>query len=241
MSDSESLKQRIRRGDIVIGVSAPVSAGKSQLEDILGKDSYSFLSVDSQHAPYNEEKLVEFCGVSAELGIPVQFRIKHTRHAYLIGNILDLGPLGIEIPIVEDEATVDEALEAFYYPQVGRRSWGGAARYGIGGRDDRLQYADWWNRTGILCLQMESVRAVTNVRRLAKPGVDCLTWGPNDLLYDLEAHPEHPFKSVDDCVRHALKQLQGADTRISFRSYSPENRNKYIDMGVTVLMESPIP
>ncbi len=241
MSDSESLKQRIRRGDIVIGVSAPVSADKSQLEDILGKDSYSFLSVDSQHAPYNEEKLVEFCAVAAELGVPVQFRIKHTRHAYLIGNILDLGPLGIEIPIVEDEATVDEALEAFYYPQVGRRSWGGAARYGIEGRDDRLQYADWWNRTGILCLQMESVRAVTNVRKLAKPGVDCLTWGPNDLLYDLEAHPEHPFKSVDDCVRHALKQLQGADTRISFRSYLPENRNKYIDMGVTVLMESPIP
>lgn len=241
MSDGASLKQRIRGGDIVIGVSAPLNTNKSQLEDILGKDSYDFLALDSQHSPYNEEKLVDYCGLAAELGIPVQFRIKHTRHAYLIGNILDLGPLGIEIPIVEEEATVDEAVEAFYYPQVGRRSWGGAARYGIEGRDVRLEYADWWNRTGILCLQMESVRAVTNVRKLAKPGVDCLTWGPNDLLFDLEAHPEHPFKTVDDCVRHALKQLQGADTKISFRSYSPDQRNKYIDMGVTVLMESPIP
>ena len=51
---------------------------------------------------------------------------------------------------MEEEATVDEAVEAFYYPQVGRRSWGGAARYGIEGRDVRLEYADWWNRTGIL-------------------------------------------------------------------------------------------
>ena len=241
MSDGASLKQRIRGGDIVIGVSAPLNTNKSQLEDILGKDSYDFLALDSQHSPYNEEKLVDYCGLAAELSIPVQFRIKHTRHAYLIGNILDLGPLGIEIPIVEDEATVDEAIEAFYYPQVGRRSWGGGARYGIEGRDVRLEYADWWNRTGILCLQMESVRAVTNVRKLAKPGVDCLTWGPNDLLFDLEAYPEHPFKTVDDCVRHALKQLQGADAKISFRSYSPDQRNKYIDMGVTVLMESPKP
>lgn len=240
MSEGASLKERIRRGDIVIGVSAPVNASRGQLEEILGKDSYDFLAVDSQHSPYNEERLVAFCGLAAELGVPVQFRIKHTRHAYLIGNILDLGPLGIEVPIVEDEATVDEAIDAFYYPQKGKRSWGGAARYGIEGREERLVYADWWNRTGVLCIQMETVRAVTNARRLAKPGVDCLTWGPSDLTFDLEAHPEHPFKSVDDCVRHALRQLEGMEAKISFRSYSPENRSKYIDMGVTVLMESPI-
>ena len=241
MSDGESLKQRIRRGEITIGVSAPIDAARSQLEDILSKDSYDFLAVDSQHSPYNEERLVHFCAMAADLGVPVQFRIKHTRHAYLIGNILDLGPLGIEVPIVEDEQTVDEAIDAFYYPQVGKRSWGGGARYGIQERGDRLEYADWWNGAGILCIQMETIRAVTNVRKLAKPGVDCLTWGPADLSFDLEAHPEHPFKSVDDCVRHALKQLQGADAKVSFRSYSPELRSKYIDMGVTVLMESPKP
>ena len=235
---AESLKQRLHQGEDLKIAGSSIDASKSDLEATLSQDSYDLASIDSQHAAFNEDRLVSFCAMAAELGVPVQFRIKHTRHAFLIGNILDLGPLGIEIPIVEEEATVDEALEAFYYPQVGRRSWGGAARYGIEGRGDRLEYADCWNRTGILCLQMESVRAVTNVRKLAKPGVDCLTWGPNDLLYDLEAHPEHPFKSVDDCVRHALKQLQGADAKISFRSYLPENRNKYIDMGVTVLKES---
>ena len=62
--------------------------------------------------------------MAAEIGIPVQFRIKHTRHAYLIGNILDLGPMAIEVPLVEDEAIVDEALAAFYYPQVGKTQLG---------------------------------------------------------------------------------------------------------------------
>lgn len=239
MSESASLKQRIRRGDIVVGVSVPIEIEKGRLEDILSRDTYGFVSVDSQHSPYNEERLVAFCALAAEVGIPVQFRIKHPRHAYLIGNILDLGPCAIEVPLVEDEATVDEALAAFYYPQMGKRSWGGAARYGIQGRDDRLTYAAWWNEHGVLCLQMETIRAVTQARKLIKPGVDCLTWGPADLSFDLEAHPEHPFRSVDDCLRHVLKQLEGTDVRISFRNYTPDLRNKYIDMGVTVLMERP--
>ena len=241
MADKDLLKQRIHQGELVIGVSAPITATKSRLEDILGKDSYDFVAVDSQHSAFNEERLVEFCAMAADLDIPVQFRIKNTRHAYLIGNILDLGPLTIEVPLVSDEATVDEAIDAFYYPQVGHRSWGGAARYGIKGREDRLGYAEWWNNSGILCLQIETINAVSNARKLAKPGVDCLTWGPADLSFDLEAHPEHPFKTVDDCVRHVLKQLEGTGVRVSFRSYTPDLRQKYIDMDVTVLMERPKP
>ncbi|MGE3540036.1 MAG: aldolase/citrate lyase family protein [Candidatus Tectimicrobiota bacterium] len=241
MSEQVSLKQRIRRGDIIVGVSVPMHIERGRLEDILSRDTYSFVSVDSQHSAYNEELLVSFCAMAAAVGIPVQFRIKHTRHAYLIGNILDLGPLSIEVPLVETEAIVDEALAAFYYPQVGKRSWGGNARYGIQGRDNRLEYAAWWNSQGILCLQMETLAAVTQARQLAKPGVDCLTWGPADLSFDLEAHPEHPFKSVDDCLRHVLKQLAGTDIRVSFRTYSHELRNKYLDMGVTVFMERPKP
>jgi len=33
--------------------------------------------------------------------------------------------------------------------------------------------------------------------------------------------------------------LEGTDIRVSFRNYSPELRNKYMDMGVTVFMERP--
>jgi 2-keto-3-deoxy-L-rhamnonate aldolase RhmA len=239
MPEQESLKQRIHNGDSILGVSVPIYIDRSRLETILSQDAYDFVAVDSQHSPYNEERLVAFCAMAEDVGIPVQFRIKHTRHAYLIGNILDLGPLSIEVPLVEEASTVDEALAAFYYPQVGKRSWGGAARYGVKGREDRLEYAKWWNNHGILCLQIETIHAVTNARKLAKPGVDCLTWGPADLSFDLEGYPAHPFKTVDDCLRHVLQQLEGTDVKVSFRSGTPDLRHKYIDMGVTVLMERP--
>jgi len=239
MAGPVSLKQRIHMGDIVVGVTAPISATRGELEDILSRDTYSFVSVDSQHSAFNEEKLVEFCAMAEELDMPVQFRIKHTRHAYLIGNYLDLGPSGIEIPQVENDATVQEALDAFYYPQVGGRSWGGVARLGVRGGVDRLEYAEWWNNHGVLWLQIESVQATTNARRLARPGIDCLSWGPADLSFSLEAHPGHPFKTVDDCVGYVAKQLEGTEVKVCFRNYTPDMRDKYIEMGVTVLLERP--
>ena len=241
MQGKDPLKQRIRRGEIIIGVSASLDSDRGQLEDILSKDTYDFISLDSQHSPYNEEKLVTFCSIAEDLGMPVQFRIKNTHHAYLIGNILDLGPMAIEVPLVEDEAIVDEALDAFYYPQVGKRSWGGAARHGISGREDRLEYANWWNNNGILCLQIESLAAVKDAAQLAKAGVDCLTWGPADLSFDLEAHPEHPFQTVDDCLVNVLKQLEDTEVKVSFRNGTPDQRDKYREMGVTVFMERPRP
>ena len=236
-----SLKEKIVRGDIVLGVAVPITAERGMMEDILSKDDYDFIHADSQHGAYSEERLVRYCETAKEVGIPVQFRIKHPRHAYLVGNVLDLGPLGIEVPLVEDEATVDEAINWFYYPQLAKRSWGGAARYGIEGREGRLEYAKWWNENGVLSIQMETLRAVTNARQLAKPGITCLTWGPADLSYDIEAHPHHPLQTVDDCVRHALAQLEGTDIRISFRNYDYKLRDHYREMGVTVFMESPKP
>ena len=239
MRDKDSLKQRIHSGELVIGVVAPVSAGRDRLEEILSKDSYDFIWVDSQHAAFNEERLVEMCKMAEEIGMQVLLRIKHTRHTYLVGNNLDLGPSGIEVPQVEEEATVVEAIDNFYYPQVGIRSWGGLARPRFTDGTDRVEYAGWWNGYGVLWIQVESIAAVADARKLAKPGVDCLSFGPADLSFDLEGHPGHTLKSVDDCVRHVLEELKDTDVKVCFRNYVPELRDKYIDMGVTVLLERP--
>jgi 2-keto-3-deoxy-L-rhamnonate aldolase RhmA len=233
-----SLKRRIHAGETVYGISVPMTVDKGKLQATVERGGYDFVSVDSQHSPYNEDRLVSFCGMAGEIGVHVQFRIKHTRHSYLIGNYLDLGPTGIEVPQVEEESTVDESVAFFYYPQRGIRSWGGAPRAGFEARSDRLEYAAWWAETGVLWMQLESVGSVTNARALAKAGVDCVSFGPADLGFSLEAHPGHHLKTVDDCVRHVVEQLRDTTAAVCFRSGPPENRQKYADMGVTVLLES---
>jgi 2-keto-3-deoxy-L-rhamnonate aldolase RhmA len=234
-----NLKQRINQGETILGVTTIVSIERDRLEALIESGPYDFVWVDSQHSPFNEESLVGFCLMAQDMGVPVQVRLKHTSHASLAGNYVDLGPSGVEVPQVETAATVDEAIDAFYYPQAGKRSWGGVARVGIEGRSDRLEYAEWWGETGVLWVQIESVDAVTNARELAKAGVDCLSFGPADLSFSLEAHPHHPFNNVDDCVRHVVEQLRDTHATVCFRNYEPSARQKYIDMGVTVLLERP--
>ena len=235
-----NLKQRIGAGEEVIGANLGMDHTVDQLKKVVESGKFDFLWVDGQHSAFSEDRLVAFCDRADTLDADVVFRIKHTYHSYLVGNLLDLGPTGIEVPQVETESTVDEAVDFFYYPQKGMRSWGGEARRKVGEvGGERLQYAAWWNDYGVLMIQLESIPSVTGARTLAKAGVDCLSFGPNDLMYSIEAHPNHPFRNVDDCVRHVVDQLRGSNTQVCFRNYAPESRQKYVDMGVTVFLENP--
>ncbi len=234
-----SLKQKINRGDICVGAVTSVQVGPEGVKRILETGKYDYISIDSQHAPFNEEKVAEFCQMVAELNTHVQFRIKHTQLAYLIGNMLDLGLQGIEVPQVELVKTAEESVKNFYYPKIGARSWGGTQRFGLSTMPERLDYAKWWNQYGVLWLQVESIYAVEKAQLLALPGVDCLSFGPADLTFNLESNPNYKLKSVDECVQDVVNKLSAANTQVCFRNYTKETRQKYIDMGVTVFLERP--
>lgn len=233
---NDNLKQRIRNGEHIYGVSVSMMIDRDSLASRVINGNYDYVAVDSQHSAYSEDRLVEFCNMADSIDIPVNFRIKHTRNAYLIGNYLDLGPSGIEVPQVELEETVDESVAYFYYPQQGIRSWGGGARKDSHDRE-RLEYADWWNNYGMLWMQIESIESVTHARRLAKSGVDCLSFGPTDLTFSMEGYPNHALQSVDECVRYVVKELEDSPTAVCFRNGNPSTREKYAEMGVTVFLE----
>ena len=247
MSDMTNLKERIQRGELIYAVGASLDFSRSQLEGLLGQGDYDFVYVDSQHAAFSEKELVAFCGLAESLKIPVQLRIPHTRHTYLIGRYLDLGPSAIMAPEVQNTTEVDEAIAFFYYPQVGRRSSGGVARrnlkaFGeptIPASIDRLAYADWWNGNGFLTIQLESVEAILNARKLAKPGIDVLAFGPNDLRFSMESLPHSPFKTVDECIRHVVEQMRDSTVQVGMGVGSAEERDRYIEMGVTVIQVPP--
>ena len=103
---------------------------------------------------------------------------------------------------------------------------------------DRRAYAAWWNDYVVLAIQVESVEAVSNIRKLAKPGVSVVTFGPNDLLFSLEDHPEYPLQDVDDCMRNVAGQLAGTGIRLAMgTATTPEERNKYLEIGITLFQE----
>ena len=237
--ETSGLKKRIRSGATVIGVGAPISATREYFQRAMDQESYEFAFTDGQHSAVDDSQLVEFCALAGEFDLPVRFRIKHAVHCQLIGNFLDLGAGGIEVPQTETERTALEAVENFYYPPLGRRSLGGGTRRKIGAFPDARAYADWWNENGLLWLQVESLSAALHAHKLARPEIDCLSIGPSDLGFDIEAHPNPPYRTVEECVGAIVKTIAGTETAICFRTGTPDRRPLYADLGVTVFLERP--
>ena len=241
MSNEPNLKQRIKNGLLTIGVQVPWNATKTQIEDIWSRDDeYNYISVDSQHNPLHEPQLQSLCVSAQKLSIPVHFRIKHTYYTFQIGNFLDLGPSIIEVPQTETEHTAQEAVDYFYYSPFGKRSAGGQTRVGISEQSDEDNYLPWWNDYGVLMLQVESVQAIVNIPKLHREGVDCISWGPADLAIDRSKHPHHPIAESDDAaVDYASKVCKDSGVKLMIRNYDWKLRQKYIGMGVSVLLERP--
>ena len=211
-----SLKEKMHKGELVRTVAAPVESTRSQLEEIIRKNGkVDLFSLDGQHRPLPDERdLVKFCKLAEQLGAGVQLRIPHPRLAYLTGRFADLGVLAIMVPLVEEVETAGEAIDNFYYPPLGARSWGGEFRFGEKPPADRLKYSQWWNGTGLLGFQIETLRAALNVRNIVKPGVDWISWGPGDMRFDLERHSSSPFKTLQEVHSFVIEQLKGFDVRV---------------------------
>ena len=239
MSQARTLRQRIEGGEVLVALRGSILTSKNELADIWSTGKYDYIWIDGQHTPFREEQLVDYCRAAEELGIDVQLRIPHTRHAYLVGRFLDFGFSAVLVPEVMEPETVDDAIAFAYYGPIGRRSWGGMARRGLDKGLDRLAYAAWWNDYVILGIQIESVEAVSNIGKLAKPGVSVITFGPNDLSFSLDDHPEYPLRSVEDCMRNVAAQLEGTRIRMAMGTATePEERDKYLEIGVTLFQSN---
>jgi 2-keto-3-deoxy-L-rhamnonate aldolase RhmA len=125
------------------------------------------------------------------------------------------------------------------------RSWGGAARYGTtqnGRALSKQEYTEFWNEHVVLSVQIESIAAVENARALARPGIDYLAFGPNDLQFDLDRHPEYRFRTADECTQYVADQVRDSGIRLGMAVLTePDQRQKYIDMGLTMFQEAPRP
>ena len=236
---AKSLRQRMQDGEVLTAMRGSLSTSKAELAAMWVTGRYDYIWIDSQHTPYSDQLLVDYCQAAGELGIDVQLRIPHTRQAHMVGRFLDFGLTAVLVPEVEEPETVDDAIAYAYYGPIGRRSWGGPTRKGFSQGVDRHEYSAWWNDTVVLGIQVESVEAVTNIHKLAKPGVSVVTFGPNDLSFSLEAHPGFPMQDVDACMCNVAAQLKDTGIRLAMGTATqPEEREKYIDMGFTLFQDN---
>lgn len=141
---------------------------------------FDFVVLDWQHGAWSEPALnaVLAAYVRAE-SVPL-VRTIGADPAW-IGRMLDLGALGVIVPMVETPEQCEAIVRAAKFPPLGMRSATGL-RTAYHANHNYLEYTREANGQMLIVVMVETVLGVRNIRdMMAVPGVDCVLIGPYDL------------------------------------------------------------
>ncbi len=229
-------KRRLKSGAMALGfgvhhlrsVAAPVLAAATD---------HDWMFIDAEHGAFNIQEITQLCIAALPTGVTPIVRVcagaldEATR-------ALDNGALGIVVPHVDTASEAKRIADAFHYPPMGRRSWGGPpAIYGY--QPPATAEAQAAINAEILTIVMlESPEAVRNADAIAAvPGVDVLFIGTSDLTAELGisgqmGHPEviDAYRVVGEACRAHGKVLGMGGV------YDEENASRYVGMGARFLL-----
>ncbi len=143
--------------------------------EALGRAGFDFVGVDCQHGAHGFRGAIEAVQLLDALGQEVLVRVS-ALELELIPRYLDFGAAGVIVAMVEDAATVEEAVALARYQPEGKRSYGGQ-RFGL-----HPEPPDVRELRPAVYVMLETAQALAGVDAIARvPGVAGLFVGPVDL------------------------------------------------------------
>lgn len=158
-----------------------VSTGDPMLAEVIGKAGYDWVILDTQHGGIDWGQLLGSIQALDLGGTRALVRVGWNDPMQIM-RALDLGALGVIVPMVSNAEQARLAAQATRYPPDGSRSFGPVRNYYGAQEGDPAEP---------LCFVMiETAEAMENLEEIAAtPGVDGLFVGPVDLALALGLGP----------------------------------------------------
>ena len=203
------VKQKIYDGHVSLGtfVFEFDSSGVARLACEAGSE---FIVFDMEHTGWSVETIRTLLATTPMDRMVPMVRVPATEY-HFIARVLDVGSMGIMVPMVETEEQARRIVSSAKYPPRGRRG----AAFGIAHDDyqggDIREVISSANSEQILIAQIETAEGVKNADAIASvEGIDVLWIGHFDLTNSLgiPGQFEHPDflsavqKVSDACQRH---------------------------------------
>lgn len=146
---------------------------------------YDYVCVDLQHGGSDEATMVAMFQATQAAGAAPLARLAWNE-PWLIMRALDLGAVGVILPLIDNAGEAARAVEACRYPPLGRRSYGPIRAEMVLGSASLEELG-----TDALCIAMiETREGLENLDEIAAtPGLDGLYIGPSDLSIALGLPP----------------------------------------------------
>ncbi|GHV92726.1 2,4-dihydroxyhept-2-ene-1,7-dioic acid aldolase [Spirochaetia bacterium] len=172
---------------------------------------YEYLWIDGEHGSFDKEQILAHITAVNGAGAGAFVRVTSGDPA-VIKPVLEMGPDGIIIPMVNSAAEAAKVISACTYPPKGTRGFGPrrANRYGV--ISDR-EYLDTIDDALVKIIQIEHKDAVDHIDEILEvKGIDGVVIGPCDLSgsMNLLGQLQHPDvlsaceKIVTRCKAHKV-------------------------------------
>lgn len=224
-------KRKLKQGDIALGFGLHHlrSSAAPMLAAAAGHD---YLFMDMEHGAFTVQEATQICIASLAAGIAPIVRVcagaldEATR-------LLDNGALGIVVPHVNTRKQAQRIADAFHYPPMGQRSWGGPPPVYNYMPPDVAEAQKAINDEILTVVMIESPEGVKNADDIAAvDGIDVLLIGSFDLTSELGiagqmGHPKliDAYQAVADACRKHGKALGMGGIN------GDEDARRYIAMG----------
>ncbi len=145
--------------------------------EIMGHVGFDWVCIDLQHGLASGDAMVPMMQALTTTKTPTFIRVPWNEPAMIMRS-LDLGAVGVIVPMVNDAVAAAEAVAACRYAPEGTRSYGPTRAALIGGAAP----TDEVNRLIICAVMVETQDGLDSLDEiLAVPGVDVVFVGPADL------------------------------------------------------------
>jgi len=169
------VRAKLLRGEPSIGCWC--LSGSALLAEVMAAGGTDWVMMDLEHFPYHIPLLAE-CVRAVERGGAVPFARLPACDPVWIKQALDVGTMGIVLPLVRSADEVRKAVQWSRFPPVGQRPFGGG-RVGVVYGPDYLKHA---NEHILVMVQIETAQALDELDAiLAVEGYDGCFVGPVDL------------------------------------------------------------
>ena len=235
-----TVKQKLMAGERVVG--GTVSTPDPDIYCAMANAGYDFLWIEMQHSPLTYQEVARMIWACRDAPAIPFIRVPDASEG-AIQKAVDIGALGIIVPMVFDAEKMEQAVGFVKYPPDGRRSQGGGQYGALWGPDYRATFND----NVVIAAMIEAPVGPAIVAEIAAvSGVDVIFAASSDIrsfsgYSQGEAEYEEIIAYIGDATLGAGRKLGGPQAwmdREGFSFFQGASATALVRLGARTSLEN---
>lgn len=229
LREPNRLKRDLAAGKVSIG--ATITVNSPVIAELMSHIGFDWLWFEMEHTSLSVEAVLTMLQATNGADVTTVVRVPWNDKV-MIKRVLDTGPDGIIVPLVNSRAEAEAAVRAMKYPLRGERGAGlsRAQTYGLN-MEAYMQTAD---QEVMTIAMIEHIQAVENIEEiLAVDGIDSVMVGALDLSGSMGLLGQTSHPKVEEAIQTVLAASKKANVPCGIITVAPEQANERIKQGFT--------